>query len=156
LVENETPLTFRIPFLRPWLLAVALLAVPILVVAGCSTLAGQPGAGAAALVGLACAGGVLALPIGLAVGIGRWQVDASGIRGPDSWMIRRHVRWEEIDSVSAWPIPGYRFVWLNTAQRRWLVWVPLFLKDMTAFRAAVRKFAALDNPLRRYLKHHPT
>jgi hypothetical protein len=57
--------------------------------------------------------------------------------------------------VSAWPIPGYRYVWLNTPSQRWVVWVPLFLNDMDEFRAAVRQFAAPDNPLQRYLKHHP-
>jgi hypothetical protein len=154
-MEDDTLLTFRIPFLRPWLLAMAILAVPVVAVAGFSALAGQPGALWAVLLGLAIVGVVLALPIGLAVRISRWQVDATGIRGPDSWMIHRLVAWDDIDSVSAWPIPGYRYVWLNTANQRWVAWVPLFLNDMDEFRAAVSKFAAPDNPLRRYLKKHP-
>ena len=39
---NESQLTFRIPLWRPWLLAVALLALPAVVVVVVATVAGRP------------------------------------------------------------------------------------------------------------------
>jgi len=43
-MEDEAPLTFRIPFQRPWLLAMGVLTLPTMAVAGASAVAGQAGA----------------------------------------------------------------------------------------------------------------
>src|SRR5437016_2792872 len=100
-----------------------LIAVPVLGVAVTSALAGAPPGGVGgAVLGLAAVGVVLAMPVGIGVGLGRWEVAATGIRGPDSWLVPRTVAWDDIRSVSAWPIPGYWYVWVNTARRRWVLW----------------------------------
>jgi len=153
-VVDDSPLTFHISVWRPWLLAVAMLAVPVLIAAGVSAAGGQPAVSVGALVGLTIAAGGLLLPIGWAVSTSHWDVDASGIGGPDNWHVYRSVRWSEIRSVSRFPVPGYPFVWVNTAGRRWAFWVPLFLTDMPGFRAAVSSYAPPHNPLRQYLEKH--
>jgi hypothetical protein len=152
---SESPHTFRIAFWRPWLLAVAILAVPALVVASGFTMSGQLAAAAAVAGGLAVAAALLALPIGWAVGSSRWDVDAAGIGGRDNWRVYRRVGWGEIRSVSRLPLPGYPLVWVNTTDRRWAIWVPLFLSDMAGFQAAVARYASPDNPLRQLLERTP-
>jgi len=143
--------TFRITFWRPWMLAVAMLAVPALIAAGAFALSGQLMTGARSLGGLAVAAALLALPSGWAVATSRWDVDAAGIGGRDSWHMYQRVWWDEIQSVSRMPLPGYPAVWLNTTGRRWALWVPLFVTDMEGFRAAVVAHAGQSNPLRQLL-----
>ena len=147
---SDSPHTFRITFWRPWLLAVAILAVPALA-AGRFTMSGQVRAAAAVAGGLAVAAALLALPIDWAVGNSRWDVDAAGIGGRDNWNVYRRIAWGEIRSVSRLPLPGYPFVWVNATDRRRAMWVPLFLSDMAGFRAAVAHYAGADNPLRQLL-----
>jgi hypothetical protein len=84
-------------------------------------------------------------------GSSRWDVDAAGIGGRDNWHVYRRVGWGEIRSVSRVPLPGYPFVRVHAANRRWFIWVPLFLTDMAGFRAAVARHASPDNPLRQVL-----
>lgn len=152
---DDSPLTFHISVWRPWLLAVAMLALPALIITGASAAGGQPEVSVGAVIGLMIVAGVLLLPIGWAVRTGHWDVDTSGIGGPDNWHVYRSVTWDEIRSVSRFPVPGYPFVWVNTTRRRWAFWVPLFLTDMTGFREAVSRYAPRHNPLRQYLEKHP-
>jgi hypothetical protein len=142
---------FRITWVRPWLLAVAILAVPALIAAVGGLIAGQPEAllGIPAVLGVG--GAVVLIPILITASTSRWDVDAEGIGGRDNWHIYRWVAWSEIDSVSPMLIPGYRFVWVNAAGRNHAFWLPLFLTDMHGFRKAVARYADEDNPLRRYL-----
>src|SRR5262245_5027673 len=109
---SESTQTFRITFWRPWLLAVAILAVPALVAAGGLTMSGQPAAAAAVAGGLAVVAAVVALSIGWAVGSSRWDVDAAGIGGRDNWNVYRRLGWGEIRSVSRLSLPGYPLVWI--------------------------------------------
>jgi hypothetical protein len=153
--EKDVPNTFRITFWRPWLLAVAILAVPALVVAGALAISGQFAAAAVVAGGLAVIAALLALPIGWMVGSSRWDVDAAGIGGRDNWNVYRRVGWHEIRSVSRVSVPGYPHVWLSTADRRRAIWVPLFLSNMAGFRAAVARYASPDNPLRQLLDRTP-
>lgn len=152
---SESPQTFRMTFWRPWLLAIIILAVPALVIAGRFMLSGQLSAAAAVVGGLAVVAALLALPIGWSVRSSSWDVDAAGIGGRDNWSVYRRVGWDEMRSVSRLPLPGYPFVWVNTANRRWSIWVPLFLSDMAGFRAAVARYASPDNPLRQVLDRTP-
>jgi hypothetical protein len=145
------PLTFRISWLRPWLLAVALIAGVLLPVALLGAGAGQAGAWVAGALGLVVCAAVVLVPIVIATATSAWHVDADGIGGRDNWHVYRRVDWAEIDSVSPMPIPGYRFVWVNSRSRRHAFWLPLFLTDMEGFRAAIARYAPADNPLRRYL-----
>lgn len=152
---DDSPLTFHISVWRPWLVSVVALALPALLIAGVSGAGGQPEISAGTLIGLAIVAGVLLLPIGWAVRTSYWDVDASGIGGPDNWHVYRSTTWDEIRSVSRFPVPGYPFVWVNTTHRRWAFWVPLFLTDMPGFREAVSRYAPPHNPLRQYLEKHP-
>jgi hypothetical protein len=154
-MDSESPHTFRITFWRPWLLAVAILAVPALVAAGRFTMSGQLAAAVAVVGGLVVVAALVALPISWAVGSSRWDIDAAGIGGRDNWHVYRRVGWDEIHSVSRSSLPGYPYVWINTADRRRIIWVPLFLSDMAGFRAAVARHATPDNPLRRQLDRSP-
>ena len=151
-MDDDLRQTFRISVWRPWLLALALLAIPLLIAAGVAVANGQPQGLAGLLVGLLVVGSLLWLVIGLAVRTSRWDVDPEGIGGPDNWHIYRWVRWDEIESLSRLPVPGYPFVWVNTAYRRKLFWVPLFLTDMRGFGRAVARYAGPHHPLCRCLE----
>ena len=152
---NESQLTFRIPLWRPWLLAVGLLALPAVVGVAVATVAGQPALTRGILLLLAGAAVALLLPmIGLAVLVSRWHVDANGIGGRNNWLVYHRLEWSEIESVEPWLIPGYRYLQVNGVGKRWVFWLPLFFTDMPGFRAAVARYAAPDNPVRRYLEEH--
>jgi hypothetical protein len=144
--------TFRITVWRPWLLAVAPLAVLAAVGAALSGDVADVPKILLALVGIAA---VLLVPIGVAVRLSRWHVNPGGVGGRNNWLAYRSLDWEEIESVEPWLIPGYRYLQVNGGGARWVFWLPLFLTDMPGFRAAVGRYAPPDNPLRRYLERHP-
>ena len=152
---NESQLTFRIPLWRPWLLAIVLLALPAVVVVAVATVAGRHTLAWVVLLLLAGASVALLLPIGLAILVSRWHVDADGIGGRNNWLVYHRLEWSEIESVQPWLIPGYRYLQVNGAGKRWVFWLPLFFTDMPGFRAAVARYAAPENPVRRYLEEHP-
>jgi hypothetical protein len=152
---NESQLTFRIPLWRPWLLAVVLLALPAVVVVAVAAVAGRPALAWVVLLLLAGASVALLLPIGLAVLVSRWHVDANGLGGRNNWLVYHRLEWSEIESVQPWLIPGYRYLQVNGAGKRWVFWLPLFFTDMPGFRAAVTRYAAPENPVRRFLEEHP-
>jgi hypothetical protein len=129
-----------------------MLGVPVLAGGSIAAAGGQLVVLGNALVGLVFISLVLLIPIGWAVAGSRSEVDAEGIRGPDNWHIERKVRWSEIRSVSRFLLPGYSLVWINTDKKRKLFWVPLFLTDMSGFRATVSAYAKRDNPLRVFLE----
>jgi hypothetical protein len=151
---TDRALTFRISWVRPWLLAVSGMATILLVAACLGAAAGQGGAWFACALGLAVSSVAALVAITIGVATLRWHVDADGIGGRDNWHVYRRVGWPEIASVSPRPIPGYRFVWVNSRSRRRAFWLPLFLTDMEGFRNAVACHAPPDNPLRRYLEGH--
>ena len=147
-------LTFRIAPWRPWLLALAppaLLAGPGAVV---SAVAGERAIAAGILLGFAGVAAALLLLVGLAVWVSRWHVDPNGVGGRNNWLAYRRLDWSEITSVEPWLLPGYRYLQVNGAGRRWAFWLPLFLTDMPGLRAAVARYAPSGNPLRRYLEEH--
>ena len=153
-MDAESRLTFRITLWRPWLLVVAMLAVLAAIGVTISIAAGE--LAAAAIVLLAFAGLAVAfLPlIGLAARVSRWHVDPKGIGGRNNQLVYRRLDWSEIESVEPWLIPGYPYLQVNGAGRRWVFWLPLFLTDMPGLHAAVARYAPPENPLRRYLDHH--
>jgi hypothetical protein len=150
-MHTDPPLTFRISWLRPWLLAITLMTVFSLLIAGLATAAGQDGAWVSCALGLAVCSVVVLVPIAISSSTLRWHVDTDGIGGRDNWHVYRQVDWDDIASVSPRPIPGYWFIWVNSRFRRRVFWLPLFLTDMEGFRHAVARFAPPDNPLRRYI-----
>ena len=151
----DTSLTFRIGVWRPWLLALTILAVPLLIAVGLALANGVPQAAVRFVTLYALAAATLLVPIGITTRTGRWDVDACGIGGPDKWHVHRHVRWGDIESVSRVLIPGYTFGWVNTAGRKKALWVPLFLTEMHRFRRAVEAWTEPGNPLREFLGAHP-
>jgi hypothetical protein len=154
-MADDSGSPFRISVWRPWLLAVAMLAVPVLLGAALAAAGGQPDIAGVALVGLVVAAGALLLPITWGVCTSRWDVDETGIGGRDNWHVYRRVNWAEIRSISHFPFPGYPLIWVNTADRRWVFWLPLFLTDMPGFRAAIARYANPENPLLQFLTSHP-
>jgi hypothetical protein len=147
---TDRELPFRISWVRPWLLAVALMTPVFLLIAGLGAAAGQGGAWVGCALGLAVCSVAVLIPITISAAALRWRVDADGIGGRDNWHVYRKIDWQEIASVSPRPIPGYRFVWVNSHSRRRAFWLPLFLTDMEGFRTAVACHAPPDNPLLRY------
>ena len=145
-------LTFRISPWRPWLLAVVPLGVLAVVGIGFSIAGGSLAAASAIAIGFAVPAALLLLAIGLTVGASRWHVDSSGIGGPNNMLAYRRLNWNEIESVEPWLIPGYPYLQMNGGGKRWVFWVPLFLTDMPAFRAAIARYAPPNNPLRRFLE----
>jgi hypothetical protein len=151
---TDQALTFRISWERPWLLAITGMTTALLLIASLGAAAGQAGAWVACALALPVCSVVAWVLIRIGVASLRWHVDADGIGGLDNWHVYRQVGWPEIASVSPRPIPGYRFVWVNSRSRRRAFWLPLFLTDMEGFRNAVARYAPPDNALRRYLEEH--
>jgi hypothetical protein len=154
-MSTDRELTFRITWVRPWLLALIVMSTALFLIACLGAAAGQAGAWIAFGLGLAVASVVALVCIVIGAATLRWHVDADGIGGPNNWHVVRQVGWSEIASVSPWPIPGYRLVQVNSRSRRRVFWLPLFFTDMEGFRKAVARYAPPDNPLRRYLEEHP-
>jgi hypothetical protein len=154
-MKEPSPLTFRISIWRPWLLAVTPFAVLAILGVIVSTVTGQLSTASQILLGLAGFAIALLVPIGLSVRAARWHVDPNGIGGRNNWLIYHHLDWDEIESVEPWLIPGYHYVQVNGAGKRWAFWLPLFLNDMPGLREAVARYAPEANPLRRYLEQHP-
>jgi hypothetical protein len=153
-VRETSRLTFRITLWRPWLLALTPLALLAALGVAVSVAAGELAVAAGILLGFAGVALVLLLPIGLAVGASRWNVDPNGIGGRNNWLVYHRLDWSEIESVEPWLLPGYRYLQVNGGKRR-AFWLPLFLTDMPGLRSAVARFAPPENPLRRYLEQHP-
>ena len=87
-MRHDSPQSFHISFWRPWLMAVSLLAIPLLIVAGISLANGQPSGLIGAVFGLTAVAIVLLIPIGWTVRTSRWDVDAAGISG--HWLLSLH------------------------------------------------------------------
>jgi len=155
-MEETSVLTFRISLWRPWLLAVAPLALLAVVGVALAVVAGGPAAAVPILLVFAVVAVLLLLPIGFVVRLSRWDVDPAGIGGRNNQLVYHRLAWSAIESVEPWLIPGYRYVQINGVGKRRAFWLPLFLTDMAGFRAAVARFAPSENPLRRYLEQHPT
>ena len=147
-------LTFRITPWRPWLLALTSPALLAGLGVAVSAVGGERTIAAGILLGFAGVAAALLLLIGLAVRVSRWHVDPNGIGGRNNWLVYHRLDWSEITSVEPWLIPGYRYLQVNGAGRRWAFWLPLFLTDMPGLRSAVARYAPLGNPLRRYLEEH--
>jgi hypothetical protein len=154
-MEETSRLTFRITLWRPWLLAVSPFALLAALGVAITLANGQIAAASYILLGLAGLAVALLVPIGLSVWATRWHVDPSGIGGRNNMLVYNHLKWSDIESVEPWLIPGYRYVQVNGAGKRWAFWLPLFLTDMPGLLAAVARYAPPDNPLRRYLEQHP-
>jgi hypothetical protein len=154
-MREKSQLTFRITLWRPWLLALALLALPAALVVALFVVGGNLAAATAILLGFAGVAVALLLPIGLTVGTSRWHVDPDGIGGRNNYLVYHRLDWSEIESVEPWLIPGYRYLQVNGISKRRAFWLPLFLTDMPGFRSAVAHYAPPANPLRRYLEEHP-
>ena len=153
-MEEKSRLTFRITLWRPWLLALTPLALLAALGVAVSVVAGELAAAPGILLGLAGVAVALLLPIGLAVWTSRWHVDPDGIGGRNNWLVYHRLDWSEIESVEPWLIPGYRYLQVNGASKRWAFWLPLFLTDMPGLRSAVAQYAPPGNPVRRYLEKH--
>src|SRR5438270_13980602 len=152
---EQSQLTFRISLWRPWLMALALLALPAALGVAIFVVGGELAAAAGILLGFAGVALVLLLPIALTVGTSRWHVDPNGIGGRNNYLVYHRLDWSEIKSVEPWLIPGYRYLQVNGVSKRWAFWLPLFLTDMPGLRSAVARYAPPGNPLRRYLEKHP-
>jgi hypothetical protein len=154
-MKDNTRLTFRISLWRPWLLVVIPLALLAFLGVALSVAGGQLAAARSILLAFAAVAVALLLPIGLAVGASRWHVDPDGIGGRNNMLVYHRLNWSEIESVEPWLIPGYRYLQVNGAGKRWAFWLPLFLTDMPGLRSAIARYAPQGNPLRRYLEQHP-
>ena len=153
-MREKSQLTFRITLWRPWLLALALLALPAALVVAIFVVGGKLAAATGILLVFAGVAVALLLPIGLTVGTSRWHVDPDGIGGRNNYLVYHRLDWSEIESVQSWLIPGYRYLQVNGAGKRWVFWLPLFLTDMPGLRSAIARYAPPGNPLRRYLETH--
>ena len=154
-MREKSQLTFRITLWRPWLLALALLALPAALVVAIFVVGGKLAAATGILLVFAGVAVVLVLPIGLTIGTSRWHVDPDGIGGRNNYLVYHRLEWSEIESVEPWLIPGYRYLQVNGVGKPRAFWLPLFLTDMPGFRSAVARYAPPANPLRRYLEEHP-
>ena len=153
-MTENSQLTFRIALWRPWLLAVAPLALLALLGVVITVASGELTAASIILLGFAAVAALLLLLVGLVVWSSRWHVDPNGIGGRNNQLVYHRLDWSEIESVEPWLIPGYPYLQVNGGGRRWAFWLPLFLTDMPGFRSALARYAPPENPLRRYLELH--
>jgi hypothetical protein len=86
-VGTDRALTFRISWVRPWLLAVTLMTAALLLIAGLGAAAGQGGAWVACALGLAVCSVVALVPITIGVATLQWHVGADGVGGRDNWHV---------------------------------------------------------------------
>ena len=154
-MREKSQLTFRITLWRPWVLALALVALPAALVVAIFVVGGKLAAATGILLGFAGVAVALLLLIGLTVRTSRWHVDPDGIGGRNNYLVYHRLDWSEIESVEPWLIPGYRYLQVNGVGKRRAFWLPLFLTDMPGLRSAIARYAPLENPLRRYLEQHP-
>ncbi len=154
-MDENSQLTFRIAPWRPWLLAIAPVAVLAALGAAIAIANRSTTAAMSFLFVFAGVALILLLPIGLATRVSRWHVDPNGIGGRNNQLVYRRLAWSEIESVEPWLIPGYRYLQVNGVGKRRAFWLPLFLTDMPGFRSAVARYAPPGNPLREYLDEHP-
>ncbi len=153
---KTSQLTFRISPWRPWLLALAPLAVLAALGEIISIMRGDLATVVRILLTFAGVAVVMLLPMGLVAWVSRWHVDPVGIGGRNTWLVYHRLAWSDIESVKPWLLPGYRYLQVNGVGKRWVFWLPLFLTDMLEFRSAVARYAPPENPLRRYLEQHPS
>lgn len=151
-MEETSPLTFRITFWRPWLLALTPLVLLAVLAIVPAVSAGEPGSVLVVILGFMGFALVLLVLVSSAVWVSRWHIDPQGIGGRNNWLIYHRLDWAEIDSVEPWLIPGYPYLQVNGLGRYRTFWLPLFLTDMPGLRAAVIQYAPPGNPLRRYLE----
>src|SRR5262245_22537068 len=104
-MDADQALTFRISWVRPWLLAVTLVAVVLLPAAA---LGAGTGAWVGCALGLAVCSVAVLVPIAVTVRSSEWHVGAGGVGGRDNWHVYRRVDWSEIASVTPRLVPGYR------------------------------------------------
>src|SRR5439155_23194198 len=126
---EQSRLTFRITLWRPWLLALTPLALLAALGVAFDVVGGELAAAAGIMLGFAGVAVALLLLIGLVVWASRWHVDPNGIGGRNNWLVYHRLDWSEIESVQPWLIPGYRYLQVNGASKRWAFWLPLFLTD---------------------------
>src|SRR2546429_5949914 len=77
-MEEKSRLTFRISLWRPWLLAVAMLALPAALIVALSIAGGNLAVSAGIVLGLAGVSPGLLLPKGFVVSPSRWDPDPGG------------------------------------------------------------------------------
>lgn len=154
-MEEQAQLTFQISIWRPWILALLPFALLMAVGVLFAIMGGHPAVAVGFLLAFAGIAVLLLLLISLVVRISRWHVDPRGIGGRNNMLTYHRLDWSEIASVEPWLLPGYRYVQINSADRRWVFWLPLFLTNMTGLRSAVARYAPPGNPLRSYLEKHP-
>ena len=135
-MEETSRLTFRITLWRPWLLAITPLGLLAALGVVAALILGNRAAAMVILLGFAGVAGVLLLLIGLVVRVNRWHVDPNGIGGRNNMLVYHRLNWSEIESVEPWLIPGYRYLQVNGAGKRWAFWLPLFLTDMPGLGGA--------------------
>jgi hypothetical protein len=92
--------------------------------------------------------------VGIVVGavLYRVYVLEDGLRGYTAWGTYRTLRWPEINDVRPLNVLGMRFLLVRSVGGGSAIWVPLFLAEMSGFRAAVRESAGEDHLLSRALQ----
>lgn len=75
------------------------------------------------------------------------QVLQEGLRGFNAWGAYKTVKWGDIPSVSPASLLGMRYVRVPVPASTWPLTVPLALRDLPGFLAAVEQHAGADHPL---------
>lgn len=88
----------------------------------------------------------------VAVQFFRVRLDEQQLSGHSFWGRAQTIAWREIQSVQRANFCGFRYLKLSTSAQKDLIWLPLSLADRDGFLRAAQKFAAPDNPLRKYLE----
>jgi hypothetical protein len=80
-----------------------------------------------------------------AVVLFRVYVSAEGLRCYTFLGNYHTLRWPEIDSVRPVNLLGLQYLRVGSSQTGHVVWVPVFLADMSRFRDVVRQFAGEEH-----------
>lgn len=141
---------FRLPFARltVWILAI-----------------GMPVGAAAVVLTDGAETNILALAIALlvaaligagwtaiAVSYFKVYVYSDRLRGCSFWGRYLDVKWEDIETITAWNFAGLKHLRVHIKRHGSSIWLPLFLNDMSQFTELVAHHAGPDNLLTRCLR----
>jgi len=87
----------------------------------------------------------------IAVAYFKVYVHPDGIRGYNAWGLYHDLAWPDIEKIRPFTLPGLRYIRVYCKNNSSVMWLPLFLTNMSRFKELVSQYAKPDNALNLYL-----
>jgi hypothetical protein len=75
-----------------------------------------------------------------------------GIGTYSFWGVYHDVAWDEVVEVRPANVLGLRYLKLKCCQNRKILWLPLFLANMSQFQTAVQQYTSTQHPLHQFFR----